>query len=111
MKDIFIFLFFTSIIVSCTSYDEMLEALDRKHGIDKLKKGMVSTKVEEIVGKPYRKKYTQDSTEVWIYITGIPQTAFSQSPEDLSNDYKTVVIFKDKMLIGWGEDYKDMLIN
>ena len=109
MKDIFIFLFFASIIVSCTSYDEMLDALASKQGINKLKKGMDYTKVEELAGKPYTKKFTKDSTEVWIYITTIPQTTFSKAPEKLSNDYKTAVVFKDKLLVGWGEEYKEML--
>ena len=109
MKDIFISLFFASIIVSCTSYDEMLDALESKQGINKLKKGMDYTKVEELVGKPYTKKFTKDSTEVWIYVTTIPQTTFSITPEKLSNDYKTVVVFKNKMLIGWGEDYKNLI--
>ena len=109
MKETFIFLFIFSIIISCTSYDEMLDALERKHGIDNLKKGMDYIKVEELAAKPYTKKFTKDSTEVWIYVTSIPQTAFSKSQEDLSNEYKTAVVFKDKMLIGWGEDYKNML--
>ena len=109
MKDIFLFLFFTSIIVSCTSYDEMLEALEKKQGIGKLKKGMDYIKVEELVGEPYLKKFINENTEVWIYVTSIPQTTFSQSHEDLPNEYKTAVVFKDTMLIGWGEDYKDML--
>jgi len=109
MKDIFISLFFASIIVSCTSYDEMLDALESKQGINKLKKGMDCTKVEELAGEPYKKKFTNDNTEVWIYVTTIPQTTFSQSQEDLSNDYKTAVVFKDKMLVGWGEEYKKLL--
>jgi len=109
MKDIFVILFLTSIIVSCTSYDEMLEALEKKQGIDKLKKGMDYFKVEELAGEPYLKKFINENTEVWIYVTSIPQTTFSQSQEDLSNEYKTAVVFKDKMLIGWGEDYKNML--
>ena len=29
-----------SIIISCTSYDEMLDALESKQGINKLKKGI-----------------------------------------------------------------------
>mgnify|MGYP006219043949 CR=1 FL=1 len=65
MKDIFISLFFASIIVSCTSYDEMLDALESKQGINKLKKGMDYTKVEELAGEPYKKKFTNDNTEVW----------------------------------------------
>ena len=48
-----------------------------------------------------KKKLTKDSTEIWIYVTTIPQTTFSQSPKNLSNDYKTAVVFKDKMLVGF----------
>ena len=77
--------------------------------INKLKKGMNYTKVVELAGEPYKKKLTKDSTEVWIYVTNIPQTTFSKSPKDLSNDYKTAVVFKDEILVGWGEEYKKLL--
>ena len=39
MKNIVIWLLFLIINISCTSYDEMLDALERQQGIDKLKKG------------------------------------------------------------------------
>ena len=109
MKIHFIFLMVLSIFIGCTNYDEMLGALETKQAIDKLKKGMQSSKVEEIAGNPYKKSYTSDSTEVWIYVTAIPQTAFSQSPEKMSNEFKTAVIFRDKVLVGWGEEVKDYL--
>ena len=110
MKFYFILLSIVSIFsVSCTSYDEMLKALESKQGIDKLKKGMDYTKVTELVGNPYKKSFTSDSTEVWIYITSIPQTAFSQSPDQLSNEYKTAVLFRDKHLISWGNEVKEYI--
>ena len=87
----------------------MLDALESKQAIEKLKKGMNYSKVSELVGNPYKKKITKDSTEVWIYITSIPQTAFSQSRDKLSNEYKTALIFKEKVLVGWGDEYKDLL--
>ena len=98
-----------NIFLSCTSYDEMLDALETKQAIEKLKKGMSDIEVDNLVGKPFKKKITQDSTEVWIYITGIPQTTFSQSHKDLSNKYKTAVTFENKTLIGWGEKYNNLL--
>lgn len=97
------------IFSSCTNYDEMLMALEHKQGIEKLKKGMDYAKVEESAGNPYKKSFTSDSTEVWVYITSIPQSAFSKSPDKLSNEYKTAVIFKDKILIGWGDEMKKYL--
>ena len=107
MKFYFILISIVSIFsISCTSYDEMLTALESKQGIDKLKKGMDYSKVTELAGNPYKKSFTSDSTEVWIYVTAIPQTAFSQSPDKLSNDYKTAVLFRDKQLIGWGDEVK-----
>ena len=109
MKKNKIILFLMILSICCTSYDEMLEALEKKQGIDKLKKGMNFTTVEEIVGIPYKKFFTEDSSEVWIYITEIPQTTFAQSPDNIKNEYKTTVVFKDKVLIGWGEEYKKLL--
>ena len=109
MKLIYIIFFILNIFSSCTSYDDMLDALEAKQAIEKLKIGMNYSEVNNLVGNPFKKKFTQDSTEVWIYITGIPQTAFSQSSESLSNDYKTAIIFENKKLKGWGEKYKDLL--
>ena len=109
MKFPFIFIMLISVFSSCTSYEDMLNALETKQSLDKLKKGMKVSKVIEIAGDPLNKSFTQDSTEVWIYVTSIPQTAFSQTAEELSNDFKTAVIFKDKVLIGWGEEAKGYL--
>jgi hypothetical protein len=109
MKFIHIILIVLNIFLSCTSYDEMLDALETKQAIEKLKIGMSILEVDNIAGKPFKKKFTQDSTEVWIYITGIPQTAFSQSYKDLENEYKTAIIFENKKLKGWGEKYISFL--
>jgi len=109
MKLIYITFIVINIFSSCTSYDDMLDALEAKQAIEKLKIGMNYSEVNNLVGNPFKKKFTQDSTEVWIYITGIPQTTFSQSAESLSNDYKTAVIFENKKLMGWGEKYSELL--
>ncbi|MAJ43249.1 MAG: hypothetical protein CMF96_00705 [Candidatus Marinimicrobia bacterium] len=105
----FLFLFMISLFFSCTSYEDMLYALETKQSLEKLEKGMKTHNVIQIVGEPLKKSFTQDSTEVWIYITSIPQTAFIQSVDNLSNDYKTALIFKNKILISWGNEAKNYI--
>lgn len=108
MKFLFIFIII-GVFSNCTNYEDMLNALETKQSLDRLKKGMKVSKVIEIIGVPLNKSFTEDSTEVWIYVTSIPQTAFSQSAEELTSNFKTAVIFKDKVLIGWGDEAKDYL--
>ena len=106
MKNKFNLIIIICVYFGCTNYEDMLSALETKQGLDKLKKGMLVSTVVKIIGSPYDKLFTADSTEVWFYVTAIPQTAFRKSPKDLPQEFKTALVFRDNILIDWGDSSK-----
>ncbi len=97
------FFIFTVLLTSysCTNYEDMLYALKNKQNLEKLKKGISYDKVTEIMGDPAKEFYTEDSLKVLIYVTSIPQTAFSKSHDKLDKKFKTALVISDQILIQW----------
>ena len=86
---------------SCTNYEDMLNALENKQRLEKLERGLSYDKVMKIMGDPSEEFYTEDSSKVLIYVTSIPQTAFSKSYDKLAKKFKTALVLKDQILIQW----------
>ena len=97
MKNI---LLISIVFIAGCGYMKGIEASHNRDKLNNLDPGMTSSKVSEVMGKPYKREF-YESCEIWFYITDWQPDGYT------TLDEMTPLVFENDKLIGWGSRYVD----